>query len=229
MRPLLLFALVAAIATSASAQRMAFGGPHFSGGMRSHGFAGGARHSFPGTGFPGGGFPGSVYYPLGFGDSLYSDYLQSTGYPVASQPNVFVMQPPPAPAPAVPSPPVEPLMIELRGDRYVQVSGPAKSNAQMIDQMPVAIASAKPPEQTSPGRSAVSAVLVFRDGHNEEIADYTIAGGAVYARAEDYNSGSWNRKIELTTLNLPETVKQNQSRGVRFQLPTYPNEVRVGP
>ncbi len=227
MRHLFSFALLAAVSTCASAQRMTSGGPHFSGRMSSHPFAGGTGAY---RGHPGGGFPGGVYYPLGFGDALYSDYLQSTGYPVASQPNVFVMQPPApaaAPAPVVATPPVDPLMIELRGDHYVQVSGAAKSNAQMIDQMPVAIASAKSPEQAASAKPAPSAVLVFRDGHDEEISDYTIVSGAIYARAEDYNPV--NRKIELASLNLPETVKQNQSRGLRFQLPTYPNEVIVGP
>jgi hypothetical protein len=74
-----------------------------------------------------------------------------------------------------------------------------------------------------------SAVLVFRDGHREELSDYTIADGVLYTRSDYYSNGDWNRKIELGSLNLPETIKSNQSRGVRFQLPSAPNEVIVGP
>ena len=51
----------------------------------------------------------------------------------------------------------------------------------------------------------------------------------MYAKADYYNSGSWNRKIELSTLNLPETVQINQTHGLNFQLPSAPNEVIVGP
>ncbi len=73
------------------------------------------------------------------------------------------------------------------------------------------------------------AVLVFRDGHREEVSEYTIADGALYTRTDYYTAGSWNRQIELSALNLPDTVKSNQSRGVRFQLPSSPNEVIVRP
>jgi hypothetical protein len=72
-------------------------------------------------------------------------------------------------------------------------------------------------------------VLVFRDGHREEVSAYTITGGAIYAPADFYRDGSWNRKIELSSLDLPETLKSNYSRGLRFQLPRAPNEVIVGP
>ena len=74
-----------------------------------------------------------------------------------------------------------------------------------------------------------SALLVFRDGHREEVSDYTIAQGILHASSDYYTNGSWNKKIELSSLNLPETIKSNQSRGLRFQLPSAPNEVVVGP
>ena len=75
----------------------------------------------------------------------------------------------------------------------------------------------------------VPAILIFRDGHREEVSEYTIADGSLYTRADYYTNGSWNRKIELSSLNLSETVRSNQSRGVRFQLPSFPNEVIVRP
>ena len=121
-------------------------------------------------------------------------------------------------------------MIELQGDRYVQVSSDEKSKAVMIDRIPASpLQITRQPNQVSSEKNAPPAVLIFRDGHHEEISDYTIADGALYARADYYNSGSWNRRIELASLNLPETLQINLSRGLRFQLPTAPNEVIVGP
>src|ERR1035437_7705536 len=78
-------------------------------------------------------------------------------------------------------------------------------------------------------KELVPAILVFRDGHREEVSDYMMADGVLYTRSDYYTNGSWNRKIELSSLNLPETVKSNQSHGLRFQLPSAPNEVTVGP
>jgi len=75
---------------------------------------------------------------------------------------------------------------------------------------------------------SASAVLVFRDGHTEDIHDYIIADGFIYLRGDYYSDGYWSKKIDLSTLNLPETVKSNQARGVRFLLPSAPNIVTVG-
>jgi hypothetical protein len=72
-------------------------------------------------------------------------------------------------------------------------------------------------------------VLVFRDGHSQEVSAYTIADGVLYAASDYATTGEWTQAIELASLNVPETVATNSSRGLRFQLPTAPNEVIVGP
>jgi hypothetical protein len=256
MRILAAITLLTAISPWASAQRMSGFSPHpgvpAAPGFMGNGFTG---NGFGGRGFAGNGFaqrgfahgnhafPGGFAVPF-FNDGLYSDLL-STGYPAASQPPVFVMQAPPAAptsaAAAFPAP-EPPLMIELQGDRYVQVSGEAKSAAQMqtIDGGSAATsttaAAAGKASRPASGqlvqaaeKQTMLATLVFRDGHREEISDYTITNGVVYAKADYYNSGSWNRKIELSSLNLPETVQVNESHGLNFHLPSAPNEVIVGP
>jgi hypothetical protein len=216
MRTLLLITLATAVTPCVSAQRMVSASPRFA------------------PGYNRGGHARSFFYPLAFSDPFYSDYLSSTGYPVASQPPVIILQAPPAaaPVPERSSSPTQPLMIELQGDRYVQVSGEETSGTEMIDPIPDAPHS----QERSWGvaiptaaKELVPAILVFRDGHREEVSDYTIADGVLYTRSDYYTNGSWNRKIELSSLNLPETVKSNQSRGLRFQLPSAPNEVTVGP
>jgi hypothetical protein len=253
MRILAAITLLTAISPWASAQRMSGFSPHpgvpAAPGFAGNGFGRGlAGNGLGQRGFGRGnqGFPGGFAVPF-FSDGLYSDLL-STGYPAASQPPVFVMQAPsaaPTPAAAFPAP-EPPLMIELQGDRYVQVSGEAKSSAlmQTIDGGSATTSTTTSTTAAADGKIAKSssgqlvrasekqtmiATLVFRDGHREEISDYTITNGVVYAKADYYNSGSWNRKIDLSSLNLPETVQTNQSHGLNFQLPSAPNEVIVGP
>jgi hypothetical protein len=68
------------------------------------------------------------------------------------------------------------------------------------------------PEQ--PVADQPDTVLVFRDGHQAEVRNYAIVGKALY----DLSDGR-TRKIELADLDLPATVKQNDDRGVSFQLP----------
>jgi hypothetical protein len=57
-------------------------------------------------------------------------------------------------------------------------------------------------------------VLIFKDGHRLEILNYAIAGTTLY----DLSNGI-TRKVALAELDLPATVKQNDDRGVDFQLP----------
>ena len=209
-------ALLLIIPASLTAQHM--GSAHFRGGSST----------FSATHFGHAGHFRQSYYPLGLFDPLYDDYL-STGYPVASQPPVIIMQAPPTAASADPPPvPAQPLMIELQGDRYVQVSGDRSSRAQMIDRVPDS-QSTRLVVPSHAQQSASPAVLVFRDGHREEVSAYTIADGVLYAAADYATTGAWNRKVELSSLNVPETIATNSSHGLRFQLPSAPNEVIVGP
>jgi hypothetical protein len=125
-------------------------------------------------------------------------------------------------------------MIELQGDHYVQVSGDDASQAQMIGPKTIGPPTAEKASLRSDAASTAqtqraATVLVFRDGHRQEISDYTIANATLYASADYYSSGAWNQKIELASLDLRETLSANRSRGVQFRLPTAANEVIVGP
>jgi hypothetical protein len=234
MRRLLLITLLTALASAAHAQRLISASPRFSAGFNRGGFSrGGLRSS---------------YYSLPLYDPLYADFLSSTGYPVASQPPLIILQAPPAAAP-VPerfAPQSQPLMIELQGDRYVRVSGPEMSGAERIGPDSVGQAADRKlmNRQTTPGNridpavapnpspaapELLPAVLIFRDGHHEEASEYTIADGILYTSGNPYTGGPWSRKINISSLNLPETIASNQARGVKFRLPRSPNEVIVRP
>jgi hypothetical protein len=214
MRSLVGVALLAAITPCVWAQR--FGGPAHMNARANFSHS----HHF--------GRSGASHFPVAFLDPFYGDYF-SEPPAVPAQPQVVVMQAPaPAEAYAAPAPPAQPLMIELQGDRYVQVSGEKDSSGEMVSRDARA-ASRESSAGNTPTARAPSALLVFRDGHREEVSAYTIADGVLYASADYYSSGAWNRKIALASLNLPDTIKANQARGISFQLPSAANEVIVGP
>jgi hypothetical protein len=188
----------------------------------------------------------SLPFPF-FGDSFDPDDIYSTGFPVASQPPPYLLQAlSQMTGPAVnnigsamsspnnsESSSSQPLMIELQNGHYVRVNATvANGDPLPLDPPPsrvrstpfVASANAAPPAQPLP-----PAVLIFRDGHSEEVRDYTIADGILYARGDYYTDGYWNKKINLVALNVPETIQANADRSVKFVLPSSPNEVITRP
>jgi hypothetical protein len=57
-------------------------------------------------------------------------------------------------------------------------------------------------------------VLVFRDGHQLEVQNYAIVGSMLYDLTPGHRA-----KIALADLDLTATAKQNDDRGIDFQLP----------
>jgi hypothetical protein len=182
------------------------------------------RQPFPYTSLP---------FPF-FADSFNPDDIYSTGYPVASQPPLIMLQAARTSArsdyadrePAISQPlKPQPLMIELQSGRYVRVnSAPADGEA-----LPLTLSATPAIAAPSPAHDLAPALLVFRDGHSEEVRDYTIADGILYARGDYYTDGYWNRKIALSTLNVTQTLQANTARNVNFVLPASPNEVITRP
>lgn len=64
------------------------------------------------------------------------------------------------------------------------------------------------------GVSEPASILVFRDGHKQEISNYAIINDTLY----DLSSGRAH-KIPLAELDLAATVRANDDRGVDFTLP----------
>jgi hypothetical protein len=77
-------------------------------------------------------------------------------------------------------------------------------------------APASQPEVT-PAPDQPQTVLVFKDGHQLEVANYAIVGSTLY----DLTEGR-RHKIALTDLDLTATSKQNDDRGIDFQVPVAP-------
>jgi hypothetical protein len=76
-------------------------------------------------------------------------------------------------------------------------------------------------------------VLVYRDGHREEVADYAIVGRIMYAHRSDgagESDASYGMKnIQLSALDIPATMRANRENGLNFALPSAPNEVVTRP
>ncbi len=70
-----------------------------------------------------------------------------------------------------------------------------------------------PPVEAKPGEPTV---LVFRDGHQQEVTNYAIMGDTVYV----FDKG--HKKIALADLDVPATVKANDDRGLEFEVPAPP-------
>jgi hypothetical protein len=180
-----------------------------------------------------------------FPDSSYPNNSSASdssapGYPPAAQaPNMLLQALSPAGAIQDQQQPAsQPLLIELQGGRYVRLNGEKPSDNEMLAYQAPTASTARSSAKTDSNqrvthevtaRELAPVILVYRDGHREEVRDYTIVGGAIYARGDFYSDGYWNKKIELSALALPETIKSNQERGVRFVLPGAPNEVIVRP
>lgn len=164
--------------------------------------------------FAGGSYLGAwPYLPLGYYD--YMDFSNSYEPP---PPAVKPPPPPPTPPQAVQESVSEPALLELQGNQWVRVS-----NFKTAVNEPVASST------TFEAKAMPPAVLVFRDGHREEVSSYSIIGPILYTKADYWASGSWTRAIQIADLDIRATLKENQERGVPFSLPAGPSEVVIRP
>ena len=166
----------------------------------------------------------------GFPFYTYYDYYDSDYDPVTSEEppaNFVVAQPEQPPVPV--ASPVEAVVLENHDGQWVRIpSGshlpisPGYSQPQASSLGPKSIGEAsQPPTKLPP------AVLVFRDGHQEEIERYVVQGDSLYTGADYWSTGSWTRRIHIAELDVPASVRLNAARGGKFSLPARPYEVVV--
>lgn len=73
-----------------------------------------------------------------------------------------------------------------------------------------------PPAAQYPAKQPIAAtILVFRDHRQVEVENYAIMGDTLYEFAQH-----WTRRIPLSDLDIPATVKLNEQRGVEFRVPS---------
>jgi hypothetical protein len=104
-----------------------------------------------------------------------------------------------------------PTIFDRRGsgvDSYVppEKSVPAHRSAEYAQ-----------PEPPAPEPAREPTVLIFKDGHQLEVGNYAIVGVTLFDLAPGHS-----RKVPLADLDLDATQKQNDDRGITFQIPQLP-------
>jgi hypothetical protein len=147
---------------------------------------------------------------------VYSDYYDPSDFEY--QP----VEPPPIQVQAKPEPVPDPVLLELHGNRWVKVTnfGEASDRALTVE---------APAETQGKAKPLPPAIIVYRDGHTEELSSYSIIGGSIHTKSNYWTTGTWTRTIPVADLNIPATLQQNQKRGVNFELPSGPDEVMLRP
>lgn len=176
-------------------------------------FPGGFHHRrrlFFGFGFGGfGAFPffSSLYggSPYGYGYGLpfdygYSDYSGTSDYYLADR---------------------ERLMSDLEDqrqrtqelrDELADLQAAANAAAQTATRAPATAAAPATPSSTE---QSLATTLVFRDNRRLEVQNYAIVGDKLYEFAPH-----WKRTISMSDIDVPATIKANEDRGIRFEVPS---------
>lgn len=183
-----------------------FAQPVFRGGFRHH------NRIFFGFGF--GGFSGFPFFnswafgwPYYGAPAYYGDYAASS----ASVYNDMAER--------------ERLLNDLEDERrradelrmeLADLQGAANAAARTATAPPMASAAPSATEQPTP-----TTTLVFRDNRRLDVQNYAIVGDRLYEFGPH-----WKRTISLSDLDLPATVKANEDRGIRFELPSKASKRR---
>ena len=102
-----------------------------------------------------------------------------------------------------------PTIFDRRGLGEESYVPPVKYSARFRAQSEDADPTPEPPQ--------IPTLLIFKDGHKVEVGNYAIVGNTLF----DLTPGH-TRKVPVADLDLEATRKQNDDRGVTFQLPPPP-------
>ena len=75
----------------------------------------------------------------------------------------------------------------------------------------------RPAARPVPERPTPATVLVFRDGRRQEVQNYAIVGNTLLDL-----EANLTRKIQLSELDIPASIRANDERGVEFSVPQAP-------
>jgi hypothetical protein len=173
--------------------------------------------------------PAFLFPPYFYSDD---DFDYGTVAPEEPPPVQVVVTQPTQPPPSAASP-VESLLLENHGGQWVriptgsQMAIPQSTKPDSVQPSSLRPGISEPTEAAPPLAELPPAVIVFRDGHREEVERYMIQDNVLYTNADYWRTGSWTRKISFAELDIPASMKLNKERGTKFNLPSGPNEVIV--
>ncbi len=98
------------------------------------------------------------------------------------------------------------------------VPRPPAPVAAASDDPPRAAQVPDPPAAAQPVIALQATILIFKDGHKQQIGNYAIVGSNLY----DLTPGR-RQKVALTDLDLDATQKANDDEGNDFRLPQLPD------
>ena len=109
--------------------------------------------------------------------------------------------------PIGPNDPILHIVVEQPGARY------PSSDSTLAEATPLQVQ--PQPEQSAPREVTPNepSVLIFRDGHRQEVSNYAIMGQTVYVFDKR------TQKVAISDLDVPATVKANDDRGLEFKIP----------
>jgi hypothetical protein len=114
--------------------------------------------------------------------------------------------------------PAGPTVFDRRASgesRYAAEAALVERLRQELAAQPAPQPEAAPPAaESAPVSDQPQTVLVFRDGHQLEVQNYAIVGNMLYDLTPGHRG-----KIAISDLDVPATAKQNDDRGIDFQLP----------
>src|ERR1700758_5084773 len=115
-----------------------------------------------------------------------------------------------------------PLLIELEGGRYVRHGGTSQATPREVSGEPRTSQAAKSDSRVGDQSAQLApTILVFRDGHSEQVPDYAIVGRVLYAHGDfDGEPGYGLKNIQLSELDIATTIRRNRENGVNFVLPS---------
>ncbi len=100
------------------------------------------------------------------------------------------------------------IVAEQPGARY------PSNDPELADAPPLQVQPPQPEQSTAhEAKPNEPSVLVFRDGHQQEVSNYAIMGQTVYVFDKR------TQKIALADLDVPATIKANDDRGLEFKIP----------
>jgi len=161
---------VALLATTALAQSQTGMSGGFASGRSGFGRFGRDRLTITGHHGHHPSYPAYGYYDAPY---FYSDYYEPNdlAYPPLQPPPE-----PPSPAAQVKTEPMpDPVLLELHGSQWVRVTNFGESSDRALAAETVA---------PTPAKTLPPAVLVYRDGHTEEVSSYSIIGESIYTKAD---------------------------------------------
>jgi hypothetical protein len=100
------------------------------------------------------------------------------------------------------------------GTAPARTSAPYATRARNDSPQPDPASDSVAQPEVTPASDQPQTVLVFKDGHQVEVANYAIVGSTLYDL-----TGGHRQKIALADLDLSATAKQNDDRGIDFQVP----------